>query len=57
MRPWLLVLCAAFLLCAQLAMPARADDDTALTPYAKFIDGAQAQHGLFTVWRKGARPA
>lgn len=33
---------------------ARADDDTSGAPaaYAKFVDGAQGQHGLFTLWRK-----
>jgi len=39
---------------------ARADaapdgSDSGPTPYAKFIDGAQSQPGLFTVWRKDGK--
>jgi len=53
MRSWFIGACAVLILCAQFALPARAADDSAASPYAKFIEGAQAQRGLFTVWRKG----
>jgi len=55
MRSWLLGLCAALVLCAQYATPARADEEPGPLPYAKFIEGAQGQHGLFGVWRKNGK--
>ncbi len=34
------------------ANAAASPPDSSLVPYAKFTDGATAQHGLFTIWHK-----
>lgn len=50
----LVFLWACILVCA-LGQAVRADDSPPAdgpAPYAKFIDGAEAQHGLFTLWNK-----
>jgi hypothetical protein len=48
-----LVLCAAALLFGfALAVQARADDPV---PYDTFVKGAEAQHGLLTIWRKSGK--
>ncbi len=36
---------------------ATASPSASLLPYAKFTDGATAQHGLFTIWRKDGNVA
>src|SRR5579872_2405800 len=59
MRSWPIVAGAVLIACVQLearpgnAAAAPAQNSAATTTdYAKFTDGATAQHGLFTVWRK-----
>lgn len=54
MRQMRLIFLCACLLVFSLGQMARADDDQGQVPapYAKFIDGAEPQHGLFTLWHK-----
>lgn len=55
MRKPVYALIGAALIIFGAAAQARADDQNGPEPYAKFIDGAQSQGGLFTVWRKNQK--
>jgi len=45
-----------FALLFLFAGTAEARADSAPTPYATWVQGATAQHGLFTIWHKDGKP-